>query len=103
MPMDLPLSDDFDAGGIVVGIAVLIVLGILIAFLLPLMILLVEVLIILGAIVLLGGVWVVEASTAGPPPESRSRKVWGGRRSERAAENLAHGVREIQIGSSLRE
>ena len=99
MPADLPFPDDFGVGGILVALAVLIAVGILIVVLLPLVILLGELLIVLAAIVLLGGVWVVEASTAGPPPESRSRKVWGSRRSECATEDLARDVREIQIGS----
>lgn len=95
MPADLPFWDDFSIGGILAAIAVLLVLAILVIVLLPLVLLLGELLIVLAAIVLLGGVWVVEASTSGPPPERRSRKVWGGRRSERVTEDLARELREI--------
>jgi hypothetical protein len=100
---DLPWVDDFGVGGLLAAIVIAIAVGILIVVLLPLMLLLGELLIVLAAIIFLGGVWVVEGSTAGPPPESRSRKVWGGRRSERVAEDFARELREIQIDSPTRE
>ena len=91
--------DDFGlgVGGILVGIAVGIAIGLLIVVLLPLVLLLAELLLVGAAIVLLGGVWEVEASTPGPPPETRARKVWGGRRSERVAEAFAREVRQISV------
>jgi hypothetical protein len=84
-------------GGLLVGIAIAIAIGLLIIVLLPLVLLLGEFLLIGAAIVLLGGVWVIEASTPGPPPETRARKVWGGRRSERVAQEFAREVREISV------
>jgi hypothetical protein len=94
---DAPFVDDFGVGGILAVIVVALAIGILIIVLLPLVLLLGELLIVLAAIVLLGGVWVVEAKTTGPPLETRSRKVWGGHRSECAAEEFARELREIPL------
>jgi hypothetical protein len=88
---------DSSAGGIVAGIAIPILIGVLIVVLLPLVLLVAELLLVVMAIILLGGVWMVEASTPGPPPERRTKKVWGGRRSERAAETLARELRELPL------
>jgi hypothetical protein len=87
--------DASSAAGIVVGIAIAILIGVLIVVLLPLVLLIAELLLVVIAIVLLGGVWLVEANTIGPPLERRTKKVWGGRRSERAAETIARELRQL--------
>ena len=91
--------DDFGlgVGGLIAALAIAIAIGLLIIVLLPLVLLLGELLLVGAAIVLLGGVWVIEASTPGPPPERRARKVWGGRRSARVAQEVAREVREISV------
>jgi hypothetical protein len=88
---------DSSVGGILAGIAIAILIGLLIVVLLPLVLLIAELLLVVLAIVLLGGVWLVEASTPGPPPDRRAKKVWGGRRSERAAETFARELRELPL------
>jgi hypothetical protein len=90
-------ADDLSAAGILVAVAAAIAIGLLIIVLLPLVLLLGELLLVVVALVFLGGVWLVEATTPGPPPGRRVRKVWGGRRSERVAEELARELREIPV------
>jgi hypothetical protein len=76
------------ASGDVVGFFVM-VLALLVFFVVPLALFVVELALVLGAVVLLRGTWVIEASTAGPPPDQKTWNVRGVLRSRRVVGEVA--------------
>jgi hypothetical protein len=98
-PGDLSFDTGDDVGGVVAAIVAfvlfLILLGVLVFLVLPAIFFLLDALLIVGALLILGGAWIVEASTPGPPPETRSWRVRGIFASRRAVAEVA---RELEQG-----
>ena len=96
---DLGLSSADDVGGIVAGLVVfvllVVLLGVLAFVVLPVIFFLADAALILGGLLLLGGAWIVEASTPGPPSEERSWRVRGIFASRSAVAEVA---RELERG-----
>lgn len=88
-----------DVGGVVAAIVtfvlVVLLIGVLAFVVLPAIFFLVDALLIVGGILLLGGAWIVEASTPGPPSETTSWRVKGVFASRRAVAEVA---RELERG-----
>jgi hypothetical protein len=81
IPWDLGLSGADDMGGVVAGIVafvlLVILLGVLAFVILPAIVFLADAALILGGLLLLGGAWIIEASTPGQPREAKSWRVRG--------------------------
>jgi hypothetical protein len=88
--IDVP---DFSLVGVIVCLVLTTVFALFIVVLLPLIFFVVEALFVFGLIALSRGVWVVEASTPGPPPETKAWKVKGWTRSRRAVDEVASELR----------
>lgn len=108
VPWDLGVGSADDAAGVVAGIVMfvllVVVVGVLAFVVLPAVFFVVDALLIVFGLVLLGGAWVVEATTPGPPPETRSWRVRGlfasrGAVSE-AARELERGDRAAAPGAA---
>ena len=87
--------DDFALVGLVIGLILFLVFGLLIVFLLPLVLFVLEALLVVGALLIMRSMWIVDATTIGPPPEARAWRVRGWRRSKRALDEV---VRELRLG-----
>jgi hypothetical protein len=89
----------FDTGGIVASIVAFVLFVILLAvfvfLVLPGIFFFADALMITGGLLLLGGAWTVEASTPGPPAETRSWRVRGIFASRSAVAEVA---RELERG-----
>jgi hypothetical protein len=94
---DLPWSSTLDAGDGVEGVlaaAVAVVVfallfGVFVFVVLPAIFFVLDAFLIVGALLLLGGAWIIEASTPGPPPEMRSWRVRGIFASRKAVAEVA--------------
>jgi hypothetical protein len=98
---------DTSVGGVLIGIAVLVVAAAVILFVLPLLILLVQILVILlliaagiAARVLFRRPWEVDAVTPGPPPETHVWRIVGWRNSSEAIREAAQALRQGMVASS---
>lgn len=98
-PWDVGLIGADDITGVVAGIVVFVLLVIFVAVLaflvLPVIFFVLDALLILGGLLLLGRAWIIEASTPGPPSETRSWRVRGIFASRRAVAEVA---RELERG-----
>jgi hypothetical protein len=102
VPWDLGLGAGDDIAGVVAGIVAFVLLVILVGVLafvvLPAVFFLVDALLILGGLLLLGGAWIIEASTPGPPTATRSWRVRGILASRGAVAEVA---RELERGERV--
>jgi hypothetical protein len=91
--LDVSSLGDFAPLGFIAGLLLAIVIGFVIVVLLPLLLLVFEAVLAVAALLIFRSTWIVEATTPGPPPEETEWEVRGLRRSKRAVEEVASGLR----------